>query len=32
LPLLLLFAIFFATRAGEVWGVDGLRRSRQPKT
>jgi uncharacterized membrane protein YphA (DoxX/SURF4 family) len=23
LPLLLLFAIFFATRAGEVWGFDG---------
>lgn len=23
LPLLLLFAIFFATRAGEVWGLDG---------
>jgi thiosulfate dehydrogenase [quinone] large subunit len=32
LPLLLLFAIFFATRAGEVWGVDGLHWSRQPKT
>jgi thiosulfate dehydrogenase [quinone] large subunit len=33
LPLLLLFAIFFATRAGEVSGVDGrLQRSRQPKT
>ena len=25
IPLLFLFAIFFATRAGETWGVDGLR-------
>lgn len=24
IPLLFLFAIFFATRAGETWGVDGL--------
>jgi uncharacterized membrane protein YphA (DoxX/SURF4 family) len=28
LPLILLFAIFFAARAGEVWGVDGLIRAR----
>lgn len=28
IPLLFLFAIFFATRAGETWGLDGLRRNR----
>jgi uncharacterized membrane protein YphA (DoxX/SURF4 family) len=27
IPLLLLFAIFFTTYAGEVWGIDGLRGS-----
>ncbi|HEV2297489.1 MAG TPA: DoxX family protein [Candidatus Acidoferrales bacterium] len=27
-PLLFLFAIFFATRAGETWGVDGVLRKR----
>lgn len=27
-PLLLLFAIFFTTYAGEVWGIDGFRSSR----
>src|SRR5215471_5547385 len=26
-PLLLLFAIFFTTSAGEVWGIDGARSS-----
>ncbi len=32
LPLLLLFLIFFAGRAGEVWGVDtALRRPPKPK-
>ncbi|MFQ5778166.1 MAG: DoxX family protein [Terriglobia bacterium] len=32
LPLLLLFVIFFAGRAGEVWGLDAaLRRSPKPK-
>ncbi len=30
LPLLFLFAIFFAARAGDVWGLDGLRRTRAP--
>src|SRR5579859_678984 len=29
IPLLLLFAIFFTTYAGEVWGIDGLRGSRR---
>lgn len=29
LPLILLFAIFFATRAGEFWGVDGMLRKRR---
>ncbi|MHB8411278.1 MAG: DoxX family protein [Candidatus Acidiferrales bacterium] len=28
IPLLFLFAIFFATRAGETWGVDGVRQKR----
>ena len=28
IPLLFLFAIFFATRAGETWGVDGVLRKR----
>ena len=27
-PLLFLFAIFFTTYAGEVWGIDGFRTSR----
>ncbi len=30
LPLLLLFAIFFATRAGDVWGLDGYFRALSP--
>jgi len=29
LPLILLFAIFFAARAGEVWGIDGMIRERR---
>jgi len=29
LPLLLLFAIFFSTRAGEIWGLDGRWRGRR---
>lgn len=28
IPLLFLFAIFFATRAGEIWGLDGRIRTR----
>ncbi len=28
IPLLFLFAIFYATRAGNIWGLDGLRRTR----
>jgi len=28
IPLLLLFAVFFTTYAGEVWGLDGFRSSR----
>lgn len=29
IPLLFLFAIFYASRAGEVWGLDGWRRARR---
>ena len=29
IPLLFLFAIFFAARAGEMWGVDRIRRGRR---
>ena len=32
IPLIFLFAIFFATRAGEKWGIDGLRRKREFQT
>lgn len=28
IPLLFLFAIFYATQAGNVWGLDGMRRTR----
>lgn len=29
IPLIFLFAIFFATRAGEIWGLDEFRRKRK---
>jgi uncharacterized membrane protein YphA (DoxX/SURF4 family) len=32
LPLILLFAIFFAARAGEFWGVDGFLAARRAKS
>lgn len=31
IPLLFLFAIFFATRAGETWGLDGLWSANTPQ-
>jgi uncharacterized membrane protein YphA (DoxX/SURF4 family) len=31
IPLLFLFAIFFAARAGEMWGIDGILQGRKAK-